>query len=93
MTCFDDLGVYRILCEVEDPAAIERFVRQWLGALLDYDARKHSELVDTLCRYLECGGSYDEIGHAGHAPFFGDADAVAQALQPLLTSTHAMSLI
>lgn len=59
VTCFDDLGVYRILCEVEDPAAIERFVRQWLGALLDYDARKHSELVDTLCRYLECGGSYD----------------------------------
>jgi DNA-binding PucR family transcriptional regulator len=57
-TCYDDLGVYRILCEVEDPAAIERFVRQWLGALLDYDDRKQSELVPTLCRYLECGGSY-----------------------------------
>jgi DNA-binding PucR family transcriptional regulator len=59
VTCYEDLGVYRILGEVKDPAAVERFVRQWLGALLDYDARKRSELVPTLCRYLERGGSYD----------------------------------
>jgi sugar diacid utilization regulator len=57
-TCYDDLGVYRILCEVQDPAAVERLVRQWLGSLLDYDARKHSELIVTLGCYLECG-SYD----------------------------------
>lgn len=57
--CYDDLGVYRLLCEVKDPAAVERFVRQWLGPLLDYDAHKGSELVPTLCRYVECGGSYD----------------------------------
>ena len=36
----------------------------------------------------QCGGSYDEIEHAGHAPFFGHADAVAQALQPLLAHIH-----
>lgn len=58
-TSYDELGVYRILCEIEDPAAIEHFVRQWLGPLLDYDARKRSELVTTLSCYLECGGSYD----------------------------------
>jgi sugar diacid utilization regulator len=58
-TCYEDLGVYQMLCEVEDPSAVERFVRQWLGALLDYDSRKRSELVPTLCRYLECGGGYD----------------------------------
>jgi sugar diacid utilization regulator len=57
-TCYDDLGVYRILCEVQDPAAVERLVRQWLGSLLDYDARRNSELVATLSCYLECG-SYD----------------------------------
>jgi sugar diacid utilization regulator len=57
-TCYDDLGVYRILCEVQDPAAVERLVRQWLGSLLDYDARRNSELVATLGCYLECG-SYD----------------------------------
>lgn len=32
----------------------------------------------------QCGGSYAQIEHAGHAPFFGHAEAVAQALQPLL---------
>jgi pimeloyl-[acyl-carrier protein] methyl ester esterase len=32
----------------------------------------------------QCGGRYDEIDRAGHAPFFGHADAVAQALNPLL---------
>ncbi len=34
-----------------------------------------------------CGGSYIEIPRAGHAPFFGHADAVVKALQPLLAST------
>lgn len=64
VTCYDDLGVYRILSEVQDPAAVESFVRHWLGPLLDYDARKHSELVLTLCRYLELGGSYDATAAA-----------------------------
>ncbi|WP_236055924.1 CdaR family transcriptional regulator [Mycobacterium sp. SM1] len=59
VTCYDDLGVYRIFCEVKEPAALERFVRQWLGTLLDYDTCKHSELVATLGCYLECGGNYD----------------------------------
>ncbi len=59
VTVFDDLGVYRILSECEDTAAVDRMVRHWLGPLLDYDARKGSELVTTLSRYLECGGSYD----------------------------------
>lgn len=35
----------------------------------------------------QCAGSYTEIQQAGHAPFFGHADAVVQALQPLLAST------
>lgn len=33
----------------------------------------------------QCGGTYTDIPQAGHAPFFGHADAVVQALQPLLT--------
>jgi pimeloyl-[acyl-carrier protein] methyl ester esterase len=31
-----------------------------------------------------CAGQYTDIQQAGHAPFFGHADAVARALQPLL---------
>ncbi|HEV2682581.1 MAG TPA: pimeloyl-[acyl-carrier protein] methyl ester esterase, partial [Rhodanobacter sp.] len=36
----------------------------------------------------QCGGSYDEIQQAGHAPFFGHAKAVAKALLPLLAAAH-----
>jgi sugar diacid utilization regulator len=58
-TEFDRLGVYRLLAEVGEPGTVERFVREWLGDLLDYDARKGSDLVATLSRYLECGRSYE----------------------------------
>jgi DNA-binding PucR family transcriptional regulator len=56
---FSDLGVYRLLADVEHPTDIEGFVREWLGELIDYDTRRESsELVSTLSRYLECGGNY-----------------------------------
>jgi DNA-binding PucR family transcriptional regulator len=56
---FDDLGVYRLLAELPDVGSVEDFVRQWLGALLDYDLARGTDLVETLSAYLECGGSYD----------------------------------
>lgn len=58
-TDFEDLGVYRILAELQDLAAVERYVDTWLGTLLEYDRRKGSELVATLSTYLDCGRSYD----------------------------------
>jgi len=64
VTVFDELGVYRLLSRLEDTAEVERFVRDWLGALLDYDARKQSELVRTLSVYLERGGNYDATAEA-----------------------------
>jgi DNA-binding PucR family transcriptional regulator len=44
--------------------AADDFVRDWLGALIDYDANKNSDLVQTLSAYLECVGSYDESAAA-----------------------------
>jgi pimeloyl-[acyl-carrier protein] methyl ester esterase len=32
----------------------------------------------------QSSGTYHEIAHAGHAPFFGYADVVADTLAPLL---------
>lgn len=64
VTAFDELGVYRLLATTEDATEIERFVRQWLGPLLDYDAQRHADLVHTLDEYLECGGRYDETAAA-----------------------------
>jgi sugar diacid utilization regulator len=58
-TVFDQLGVYRVFSELADSVEVERFVHEWLAALLDSDARKHGVLIETLSGYLECGGSLD----------------------------------
>ena len=59
-TFFDDLGLYRILGPGNDLRELEGFVREWLGQLIDYDAGHDTELVETLSRYFDCGGNYDD---------------------------------
>ena len=58
VTVFDDLGVYQVLATEADTSAMEAFVRDWLGALLSYDAVHGAQLVRTLTEFLDCGGSY-----------------------------------
>jgi DNA-binding PucR family transcriptional regulator len=43
----------------EDLPELEKFVRQWLGGLADYDAVRGTQLVLTLAEYLEHEGSYE----------------------------------
>jgi DNA-binding PucR family transcriptional regulator len=64
VTRFDDLGVYQVLGTAENAAAVERFVRDWLGVLIEYDASHGAQLVMTLSEYLECGGNYDATAKA-----------------------------
>jgi sugar diacid utilization regulator len=64
ITAFDDLGVFRLLAEVEETDSVERFVQTWLGPLLDYDTRKPAELVPTLTRFLELGQAYESTSDA-----------------------------
>lgn len=52
------LGVFRLLAALPDQRDVRRFVRHWLGELIDYDARRGTELVRTLTEYLEQGGNY-----------------------------------
>ncbi|MEU6676726.1 helix-turn-helix domain-containing protein [Streptomyces sp. NPDC046925] len=59
-TFFHDLGLYRILGPGADHQELETFVHEWLGQLIDYDARHHATMVETLSRYFDCGGNYDE---------------------------------
>jgi DNA-binding PucR family transcriptional regulator len=54
---FEDLGVYRVLSEMEHSPAVAGFICHWLGPLVDYDRRKGGDLVRTLSAYLEHGGS------------------------------------
>ncbi|MFI5963542.1 helix-turn-helix domain-containing protein [Streptomyces asoensis] len=57
---FDELGLYRILGPGSGHRELETFVQEWLGQLIDYDSRHHATLVETLSRYFDCGGNYDE---------------------------------
>ncbi|WP_405765361.1 helix-turn-helix domain-containing protein [Streptomyces sp. NBC_00080] len=63
-TFFDDLGPYRILGPGHDYRELETFVREWLGQLIDYDSRHHATMVETLSRYFDCGGNYDETAES-----------------------------
>ncbi|MET8163334.1 helix-turn-helix domain-containing protein [Streptomyces sp. NPDC005329] len=63
-TFFDELGLYRILGPGNDRRELEGFVREWLGRLIDYDAEHGTELVETLSRYFDCGGNYDDAAAA-----------------------------
>ncbi|MBM9509202.1 helix-turn-helix domain-containing protein [Actinacidiphila acididurans] len=58
-TSFEDLGLCRMMGSGEGAREADRFVREWLGLLLDYDSHHHTELVTTLAHYLESGCSYD----------------------------------
>ncbi|MFG2306943.1 PucR family transcriptional regulator [Actinacidiphila glaucinigra] len=63
-TFFDELGLYRILGPGNDYRELETFVHEWLGQLIDYDSRHHTAMVETLTRYFDCGGNYDETAES-----------------------------
>jgi PucR family transcriptional regulator, purine catabolism regulatory protein len=54
---FEDLGLYRLLFHVTDPAELRGFVEQVLGPLLEYDRRHNADFVRTLGTYLEHNGN------------------------------------
>jgi purine catabolism regulator len=60
VTHYDDLGLYRLLTRVDDPAELERFCQQHLGALLAYDQRRGTELIATLEAIVTARGSLHE---------------------------------
>ena len=64
ITVFDSLGIYKVLATAGDTSAMERFVTEWLGPLIDYDAEHGTPLVLTLSEYLDCGGNYDASAKA-----------------------------
>ncbi|MFE2076357.1 PucR family transcriptional regulator [Streptomyces misionensis] len=61
---FDELGLYRILGPGSGRRELETFVQEWLGRLIDYDSRHHTTMVETLSRYFDCGGNYDETAES-----------------------------
>ncbi|MEV4233911.1 helix-turn-helix domain-containing protein [Nocardia sp. NPDC049737] len=65
-TAFEELGFYRLVDAARADGQVDDFMREWLGALLDYDATRNSDLVYTLAQYLECGGNYNDSAAVLH---------------------------
>jgi len=61
---YEDLGSYRLLAEVGELSAIDRFVEEWIGSLVAYGTNQGVDLVRTLSAYLECRGNYDATASA-----------------------------
>ncbi|MEV7157638.1 helix-turn-helix domain-containing protein [Streptomyces misionensis] len=61
---FDELGLYRILGPGSGRRELETFVQEWLGQLIDYDSRHQATMVETLSRYFDFGGNYDETAES-----------------------------
>jgi sugar diacid utilization regulator len=57
VVAFEDLGLYRLLFQVANPAELNGFVEQVLGELLAYDARHQGDLVLTLAAFLRNNAS------------------------------------
>jgi sugar diacid utilization regulator len=64
LSVHDDLGLLRILDTSDAGAAVEGFVQEWLGALLDHDRTHRTDLVHTLSVHLDSGGNYDRTATA-----------------------------
>jgi len=61
---FADLDVLRMLASAGNLADVDAFVHKWLGALVSYDERRSTDLVQTLCQYLAHGGGYEATSRA-----------------------------
>ena len=56
MAGFDEMGVYALLFKVDRAEELEQFMRRWIGALIDYDEKRHADLTLTLGALLEGRG-------------------------------------
>jgi DNA-binding PucR family transcriptional regulator len=64
VTCFHDLGLLLLLTAASDPGALDHFVADRIGRLLEHDAERHSKLVETLTAYLDAGAALDAAAEA-----------------------------
>lgn len=61
---YRNIGLYQLLLEVEDTKVINKFYKDTLGQLEDYDGKYHTDLVSTLKCYLDHNASVQEVAKA-----------------------------
>ncbi len=54
---FEQLGLYRLLFHVSDPAELRGFTEQVLGPLIEYDQRHNADFIGTLRVFLAQNGN------------------------------------
>lgn len=54
---FRDMGIYQIICSIEDQEILYDMYHRLLDPLIQYDQKHHGELEKTLYYYLEYNGS------------------------------------
>lgn len=57
VVAFEDLGLYRLLFQVANPAELDGFVDQVLGELIAYDSKHQADFVLTLASFLRNNAS------------------------------------
>ncbi len=58
---FDELGMYRLLCLIEDPILKREMGENILRPVIDYDVKHDSNYLEMLEKYLSCGGSIQAV--------------------------------
>lgn len=58
---YEDFGIYKIIMDVQDRKMLDRYCREMLGPVLDYDQKKQTDYAQILREYVETGGSVREM--------------------------------
>ncbi len=82
-TAFEELGIYRLLFQIADPAELRAYAEQVLGPLVAYDRKHQTELVHTLTVYLHHLGSVQLVARE----LFVHVNTVSYRLQRIQTIT------
>lgn len=53
---YDELGIYKLLLEIDDRDVLEDYYNDILGSLENYDREHGTDYIGFLRTYLECGG-------------------------------------
>ncbi|OYD69899.1 helix-turn-helix domain-containing protein [Rhodococcus sp. OK302] len=62
----EQFGFFRLLLDVKQPRDLVQFADQMLGPLRDYDERRGTDLVETLCMYMDSDCSTGETAKRLH---------------------------
>lgn len=57
---YQDMGVYRLLMDIEDPATLKEYYNETIGNIVAYDKMNNGDLAIVLRAYLENNGSIQQ---------------------------------